>query len=973
MGKFSDSNYYILSNYFSEVNAPRNGITNSYILGPRKTVVAAGSLDVELYQKVDNDFISHKFLIQEVDGNNFKFQYAGKLSTHTGAADLTLGEEMYFRKDSLFHDWLRNNAAEYEKAINTNKTFIYFGKLYSVTGETTNYNIIFDGMKDYVVNALPEHNRTDRMIEFLKICFDETYHDVYNMTKTLWSFFDAFEVDIDHLSYLARRANVEVDVEKIDTELLLREFVDQLIYWLKRKGTYTSYYVIYKLLFQNTRNKLNFYEKWCEWCLRELRSGQEYILDSDFENHHYLEHYDQNPSGGSGVEYYSQYNYERYPEYTDVAPVGSCVERSKSCGTVADFTDFTGADDGGNITTQIPLLLQIDEFDPRSGNDLYMYKTPASSAGATRHCLTVSMDASAQASGGVFIWAASNYEDKTLNEHETDTENYIAVSYDAIGTPSGSPTSRRFKVWEHDSGTLYARETSGTYAANTDYYITISKISDELALEVFNDPRRYPSHRIERVRLNLHEDVEYNSLYALNYRTSPYFASWSGDIQSLYERYDVVDTIGPTGYKVLSPHYKIEVDLSSEPFGEDFIIDESHIDELLRYWAYLKPISKFVHYHLLLSPLGKIDELGEAFSLYPKTYTAVCDTRFVGGESLATSAASAATGPAGDFFVNTATLVQPVSILSWIFEHELNSKEVIIQVFDKDDIQIYPAAIWHETFDRSRIQWTPARRGRAFAASMKEYNTTHLQSTELSAWNITHNMGTSGVSGVCCQVFRGDLTSDIIPDTITAISPDVLKITFSEPVSGYAFIRDDDYYHEQNVASTNWIIQHNLNIRGAICNFRDHTGTWIYPAEVFIDDYNTIRATFNEAVSGSASLIIFRREFDEGDVSDVMAQGYWKIGNGGTDEFDPTIHNDLSSTLASGSLDRWIEASPGVSGTFVGIFHVPTGEEYTINEMGLFDVYNTMQYYTRLSTLHKPTNVQLDVWYRIRKASQASS
>lgn len=996
MTKFSDSSHNILSTYFDVLLTPRTGTQNSYLAGQRKTIFAKGGLDTTLYQKNDDgDFIGHKFLIQTITGNNFKFQYQSQVSVHSEAIALEMGKELYFRKDSLFHDWLKNNAASYENAVNTNKTFIYFGKIYPITGETTNYNIIFDGMKDYVMNALPEHNRTDKLTDLMEIFFDNVYHDIYNMTKTLWSFFDAKEVNINHIDYLATRAGIETDKDKIETELGLREFVDQLPWWLKRKGTYTSYLTIYKILLGNTKNKLNFYEKWTEWCLRELRDGAIEIFSSDFEDHHLVERYGQIPTGGAGPEYYNNFNPDKYPTYTDIAPTASCVELSKSCNRLRNFQDFSGSDDGGNLTTQLPSLIQVDGFNPSVGDKLYLTASPSlSGRNYFRHCLTASVDASAQPSGGVFVWAVSNHKDKTISEHETDGENFLGLSYEVLGTPSGSTTGRRFKVWEHYNGVLHAKESSGSYNADQDYYISIEKLPSgsgtlplgvggapsgtELNVSIFVAPQRRDQDLSETLTLRLHENAGYNSLYPLNYRSSPNGADWAGDIQSLYEGYQQTRSIAPTGNLILSPHYKVEIDLSSEPLGEDYIIDEDTIDELLRYWDYLKPASKFPHYHELISPLAKIDELSEYLSLYPKVYTAVCDTRFVGEEAVSTSAAaepvSAAHSPSGDFYVRTAVHKQPIALLTWNFNHSLNHRNLITQIFDKDDIAIYPASIWHETLNRTRINWTPARRGRAFAAGMKPYNTAHLQTTEVTAWNVTHNMGSSGVSGVCCQVYEGDYTTDIIPDNIQVIDPDTLKFTFAEAVSGRAFIRDDDYYHEQSTASTNWLIQHNQNTRGVIVQFRDHNGYWIYPREIYIDNYNEISAQFSEAVSGTASLIFFRRDFTESDVASAIGGrnlGYWKIGNGGSDDFNPLLHNDLSSTTASGNIESWAQTSPAISGSYVTSFHVPVGNEYTINEMGIFDSNNVMQFYTRCSTLHKPSRFQLDVRYRIRKNPQA--
>ena len=53
-------------------------------------------------------------------------------------------------------------------------------------------------------------------------------------------------------------------------------------------------------------------------------------------------------------------------------------------------------------------------------------------------------------------------------------------------------------------------------------------------------------------------------------------------------------------------------------------------------------------------------------------------------------------------------------------------------------------------------------------------------------------------------------------------------------------------------------------------------------------------------------------------------------------------------------------------------FSVPTGESgTTIKEIGIFDLNKNLQYYTKTGDLYKPSNVQLDVRYRIRKLPTA--
>ncbi len=775
MAKFSESSHNILEEYFDILGTTRTGTDNSYVLGKRKTIVSKGSgSEIILYQLVDGAMSGHRFLIQSITGNYFKFQYRGKESKYTGAPNLTMGEEIYFRKDSFFHVWLRQNTA-YENFVNTDKRFIYFGRIYPVTNESTNYNIIFEGLKDFAIDALPEHNQTDNVKELMKIFFDAAYHDIYNMTKTLWSFFDAKEVNLDHLNYLATRAGIETDKDKVE-ELPLREFVDNLPYWLKRKGTYTAYYIIYKLLLENTTNKLNIYERWVEWCLKSKRQSVNYILDKDFDNHHILEYYGTQPSGGAGI-YYDRYDPALYPTHTDFSDRPDCS------------------------------LL--------------------------------------------------------------------------------------------------------------------------------------PS---------------------------------------------------PSGYPVISPHYKIEIDLSSEPLGEDYIIDSDSANELLRYWDYIKPVSKYVHYHMLLSPVGKIDESGESVSLYDPRLTAICDTRFTG--STVVTAASAPppptyTLPYDDLYDFTEIYTTDTSYSTWTINHSLLTPELIIQTYDSDGNIIYPQSTDYKDKDTLKIDWFGAVRGTAYLAGQKrEGNSgTAFYSDGASAtWNITH---TDSPSGILYQVYSGitepapsgwrfhDIDR-LVPDTATNVDATTLSLVFSESVSGAVFIRNADYLHKQVVPSDTWNINHKMNIAGAIVQCWDNSWKRIYPKNIQKISSNEHRVTFSGDEIGYATLIAFERDFTESDVELPKVAtadqpiGYWKIGTGASDAFNPLLSNDLSSWSVSGELSSFTNTASGIGGYHIMEFSVPKEGEQTLNELGVFDTRFNMLYYTRCSSLYKPDNVQLDVVYRITKQQQES-
>lgn len=765
MSKFSDSSHYILKTYFDQLLDPRTGTHNSFLSGQRKTIWADGGLNTTLYQKNDSgDYIAHKFLIQSVSDDNFIFTYVERLSDHSEATELEVDKEMYFRKDSLFHDWLRVHASTYEQSLNTNKTFIYFGKIYTLTNELRRYNIIFDGMKNYVVYAIPEHNRTEKLVELLSIFFDEVYQDIYNMTKTLWSFFDAREVSLDHINYMATRANIETDKDKIETELLLREFVDTLPWWLKRKGSYSSYLDIYKLLLGNTKNKLNFYERWIEWCLKTVRTGYGSIPDSDFEDHHYLEFYGLEPTGGAGPFYYGQYTSASYPQYADTAPnVANCGEISVNCSNLTSFVGWAGQDTGNDMTA-VGYNIQIDGFNAAT-ESAYLYSNVTSAANI-RNCIEVSMDSSSVPSGGLFVWAASNYPDKTLTAHETNGKNYIGISYEVLGaTPSGAVTGRRFKVWEHYNGTMYASSSIETYNADTEYYLTIQKLGTDFKVYVYDNSLRRTQDYIETIQLSLHENASYSVRYAVNSRTEPVGGSWTGDIQNYYQWHRSVDSVAISGYKVLSPHYRLEIDLSSEPMGEDFIISQNQADELLRYWEYLKPVSKFIHYNWLISPLGQIDSLSTSVPLYNQAnYTAFLNTQFVGQNFVSAGVPSAA----GDFYEETFREIITAADSLWIVRHGLASDELIIQTYTAAGKQNWGIRHYYPDENRVEIEFAGSENGIVLAAGLKPANIAYTQSTPLTAWSVQHNQATAAAaSGVVfeCVSISGNTAVDLTAST----------------------------------------------------------------------------------------------------------------------------------------------------------------------------------------------------------------
>ena len=103
MGKFSDSSYNILETYYEILlDTIADGAQSSYLAGPRHTISADGGVGTILYQKTeDGDYVGHKFKIQDVEGNNFRFSYEGIESTHSESVSLQIVYQLLYQSLNL--------------------------------------------------------------------------------------------------------------------------------------------------------------------------------------------------------------------------------------------------------------------------------------------------------------------------------------------------------------------------------------------------------------------------------------------------------------------------------------------------------------------------------------------------------------------------------------------------------------------------------------------------------------------------------------------------------------------------------------------------------------------------------------------------------------------------------------------------------------------------------------------------------
>lgn len=250
----------------------------------------------------------------------------------TSAIDIPQEASLYIlrRKGGVVQEYLTSlvengpsdfiNTIPMSYFVNINKPRLYLGKLYNRGNNI--YSLDYWGYDRYAVSCLPEHNQTPKLKEFFNITLDRVYNSLYNQARDLQTLLDPHEVNLDYILYIAQIYNIEYDrnyyqslfLDRFDTETRRKErrfrsIVSNIINLLKRKGTYSSLYAIYKSLFNPIENNLSVYERWHSNDVLDFptsaTSAAPFDLEPYFIDINYLSNYGASLSGCTSGDYYN--------------------------------------------------------------------------------------------------------------------------------------------------------------------------------------------------------------------------------------------------------------------------------------------------------------------------------------------------------------------------------------------------------------------------------------------------------------------------------------------------------------------------------------------------------------------------------------------------------------------------------------------------------------------------------------------
>lgn len=848
--------------YYYDPNAPTTD--GSYLVGLETNIVTKGEGLIELWVKETEEFDvpsaspyfgrGKEFLPitlrwDRLEDTHFVFTDAGLCNPLSGAP-YTIGwplsgnaylfdkfdgactdysdlinntRETYFRKDSIYHEWLERIAPQFypldrghdtdiRNYTNTDTIFSYFGKIYKYVQNDAEFRIIFDGLQEFVMRAIPAHQQTPNFDQFCKIFFDQKWHEVYNQLKNIWTLVDPMEVDEDFLGYLSKYYHMK---DLVAPSLFRqREFVRDLIWLLKRKGTYVEFYIIWRTI-ANTINQLNIYEKWHD----------------------------------------------------------------------RDIID------------------------------------------------------------GIHLPSLSGAYDGDTHVHDSEWQEFVYVE---------KPEYR------------YNKEVGG---AGIGWYNRYYGLSGESLVNT-DPPSAFFNYPVK---------INNNSLTA-----SEYAPEW-GNVSNL----DIpLPVYMEEDNRILSTHYKMEIDVSTEPLLPDAIVNKDMWDELWQYWEYLRPVHRVVDYNILLAPItdfsGCYVELYEfSGGAYDKTKVTV-DLRAPGGwisphtdpdpyypDCMAISAA-----PSGTF-----TGQSPSGGCRWYVEHPLNTKYLHTMAVNLLYEQVVPDSI--EVIDNHTVIYTWPEPTFGYAVIKKSQTKTFGGNTNGNDWVANHYRETNEILTEV-HTFDSSLTPDVkiygqgidssddsfaivntgdVPSTILPASSG--DFTFYVPSAS-----GDSAAWIQPITSpqSTWVVPHHLYYRGVMVAVYDWNNKQIHQYEFKLSGIDQAILEFDSPISGYAVFMPvanFSLEQLMDDFTDLLRNGAtWEGG---------ILLNDLinDNVAASGDIEQTeiyetddfiyinIRLGPEIEGSF--------------REFGIYNSHGDLMVYSRSSEIYKPSGTTLTLHFRLEKKVNETS
>lgn len=908
-GKFSEIPFFLITTYFESLAYIDRFAkdSKSYLIGPRTSIVTKGAPVQEMFVKdIDygykpiwvtplsrngNEFnISKSGLLTipsenfvEISGDSYYFKVYDTLQEERFIED---GDEVYFRKDSSFYEWLviyANNLIEdkYKKEfilrnfINTDKDFIYFGRIYSRTFDDSLYIIDYYNIKDFTSDIIPIHQQTDRFKEFIHVYADMILNESYSLQKNIFSCIDPLTIDEKYLNHLSSICGISIDDLDLDN-LSKRTLVHELINLLKSKGTFLALKYLWKLLTQNTLNIINFYEIWHDKTLsgfipsgsREAIPWQGYYNVLRDESEDYF---------NAWVEKYSP---SEYP--TDL-----------SVKTLA--TQYKVEVD----LTKEPIH-QYDIFNETLANKIYDY-------------WEIFRPINRVADYSLFISPLTDLTTRWISLYNTSKEAYL-LSKSYLQNISAPNTSIR----------VFRVDASGDFEyiiehGLNDRHVFIQVYSFDLKL-VIPELVEYIDNNKLKIKLKSEQTV-----FALLRRARfTAMRPWGTVDSGLETKYYVSDFMENKNYSIPDEFQIID------QFNYDIQPGNDISGAFSKYsTVFIREIPSttwFINHGISGEFFLSVYDI-DSRKVFPK------EIYFVSGTQVIVEFEEEMSG----YVVLTTsedslTFYSLGEVTEWEIEHNLESELLNVELYDVENDNIIPNDVTNISLNKIKI--TFGEPTEAFAVvkvadnSPSKYN-----------WTISHNLNKREV----LTQFANDYVQ-LVPSDVNLSDDNEVKTSLT---GGVTLLSNYDYLHNQPIASSEWVVNHNFGHAGALVNVYDMDNNKLYPKEIKLINDFTLKVLFDEPKNGYAVLVSIGSVY----FSEIIKITTVRFSN-----------EDRTQSYTTNITEEWDNDS-----YIYFRLDIPKDVELTINRIELITYEDEVLFETNCSEIFKSGKFSMSTFYRVFK------
>jgi len=405
------------------------------------------------------------------------------------------------------------------------------------------------------------------------------------------------------------------------------------------------------------------------------------------------------------------------------------------------------------------------------------------------------------------------------------------------------------------------------------------------------------------------------------------------------------------GYGVLTPHYKVEVDLTDIPMNPDAndpaILNEITWNDLINAWEETRPAHKVAHYWSLFAPL--CDFSGVEKSTYQDVrYLEYAKSIFY--QSLQTATPSA--------YIHD----QTSSLKEWEITHNLGTNEVLACSYNSDNILLNPT-ITNIDSNTIKLTHSSAYKGKAYIVAS---DSTYVNPTSSTTWTADHTSGSRFYVPRVVDNSYIDLSYSNLKNTTSTYS----TINFSSTEDGYVFFTLGYKYDFSNLQT--WELTHNLNHDGYILDIFDPDWNLIPKSEYVLTITSPKKSLKVEWLSPKSGRIIIkpvRNEYSSSDLIDeIDNNGYFMINNSSTQTWQ-----NLSDGSYSNSSNYLYKGNVIVNETadyYTIQCDVPStikGFEGKITELGIFTGTDIFVFYSHFKSIFRKYYTGIRLFMKVSK------